>query len=353
MNEVILHLAEQIDKVMTIDLSGRGVADILYACARERAGGPVAFAAARSIFEARKKEPGYVFIATGFPDRPQIDRRIAETDGPPGAAALARALHLACHAVPVILVEEDLVPAMTSVMEAAGLRCLDPVQAASSAHSIAPLHAASVMAFPTGTEEARRASRELLSLYEPWAVVCTEKAGMNDRGVIHTMRGHDITPYMAKIDYLMMDAGERGVLTIGVGDGGNEIGMGAIQDGVRRSVPYGEKCQCGCGSGVAPATVTESLVVAAVSNWGCYGVAACLAILAGEPRFFHDAAIERAMLEACARSSLIDGCTGLVGPSVDGLPAHIHVAVVEMLGQLIATALRCPWRQHDAPDSPD
>ena len=51
-----------------------------------------------------------------------------------------------------------------------------------------------------------------------------------------------MSPYTDKID-LLVDAGrERGILMSGVGDYGNEIGFGVIEDMVREFVEYGKKC---------------------------------------------------------------------------------------------------------------
>ena len=40
------------------------------------------------------------------------------------------------------------------------------------------------------------------------------------------MRGRDITPQTARVDYLF----DGGVPSVGIGDGGNEIGMGNLID---------------------------------------------------------------------------------------------------------------------------
>ena len=66
-----------------------------------------------------------VLIATGFVNRPAIDPAIAESDGPIGAAVLARAVHLGLGAVPVILIEQQLIGSMTRILHACGLRVMD------------------------------------------------------------------------------------------------------------------------------------------------------------------------------------------------------------------------------------
>ena len=79
------------------------------------------------------------------------------------------------------------------------------------------------------------------------------------------MRNADISDHTARID-LMFPMHEQ---TVGIGDGGNEIGMGNIRQGVLESqtlVTY-----------PAVATVNE-LIISSVSNWGGYGLLAALSI---------------------------------------------------------------------------
>ena len=94
--------------------------------------------------------------------------------------------------------------------------------------------------------------KRLLSELTPKVVIAVERAGMTPRGTYHNMLGQDYSEGRARTDYLVEEAAKRGIPTIGVGDGGNEIGMGAIQsrpqacaarrnslreDGYRRSAP--------------------------------------------------------------------------------------------------------------------
>ena len=335
----LLRIGERVDQLMTLDVPSRNVIHILFPYARRKFPKPLALAAAELLAQ-RVRSRDVVFIATGWPDRPQITPAIAETDGPPGAAALARALHRGLGAVPFLFIEESLVPAMSRVTEAAGLRVLSPQEAIQAASSTAPIHAAAVLGFPPEVAAAKEKAPELLAMYGPAAVIAIEKGGMNEQGKIHTSRGADTTEHMAKIDYLMLEATRRGIATIGIGDGGNEIGMGVIREGIRESIPFGDRCLCGCGGGIAPATITDALVTAAISNWGAYGVAACLAAVLGRIDVFHTAEIEESILRAAAAASLIDGITGYVEPSADGLPLTVHQAFVTVLRELVRQGLK-------------
>jgi hypothetical protein len=140
----------------------------------------------------------------------------------------------------------------------------------------------------------------------------------------------------ALIEYLLDAFHVVGLPTIGVGDNGNDVGFGLIEDVVRRYKPYGDVCQCPCGGGLATVTKVRTLVTAAVANWGAYGIVTCLAALRQQPDLLHSAATELAMLEACVCAGAADGITGRREATVDALPAAVHASIVELLHALIA-----------------
>src|SRR5215475_3703823 len=95
--------AEGIDRLMSVEINGRGVATGLYDAARAKAAGPLAMGAAHLLRQALALNGGVVLIATGFPISPFF---MPEQDGLVGAASLARSLVLAYGAKPVLLVNE-------------------------------------------------------------------------------------------------------------------------------------------------------------------------------------------------------------------------------------------------------
>jgi len=337
--QILVDIAESIDRLITVDIPLRSVIGILYRAAREKISIPLTLAAAQALANSIKAKD-IVFIATGWPDRPEVSLQIGETDGPLGAALLSRALHQAFNIVPFIFIEQELVPAMKKITQAAGFKVLPPIEAIKAVDLKAPLHSASVLSFPTDIDGAVRSSLELIQKYKPSAVICIEKAGMNTKGYIHSVRGDEKTKYVAKIDFLVREAKKSGIITIGIGDGGNEIGMGIIREKIRKLLPFGSKCSCPCGEGIVSATRTDFLVTATVSNWGAYGIAACLAMLLGRPEVFHNSDIECRVLQRCADAGLIDGISGYVGESVDSLPKKIHIAIVDILNEMIKKVCR-------------
>ena len=58
---------------------------------------------------------------------------------------------------------------------------------------------------------------------------------------------------------------------MGIGDGGNEVGMGKVRQQVMQHIPNGEK--------IASSVCTDQLIAAGVSNWGAYALAAALYVL--------------------------------------------------------------------------
>jgi hypothetical protein len=230
------------------------------------------------------------------------------------------------------------------VANAAGLRVLPPEVAIKAPYQHAPINAVSVLSFPTDIEEAKNISSDLIKKYKPTAVITIEKSGMNEKDIIHSCRGADTTKCTAKINFLVREANKKGILTVGIGDGGNEIGMGLIREDIKKYIPFGNKCKCSCEAGIAPSTKTDFLITAAISNWGAYGLEVGLAVLKGKPDIFHNGEIERRVLEKAADAQFIDRISGYTEPSVDGLLAHIHISFVELLREWVVKGTeKLPW----------
>lgn len=331
---VLGRFADALDRLTTLDLGQRGVISDLHRWAVARQGPGLALAAATALRD-RVAPAAVVLIATGWPDRPHVSPLVAETDGPPGAALLARALNVGFGSVPVFIVEDTLVAAMAAIAEAAGLRALAPSEAIAAAASRAPLHACAVLPLSTELDRARDEARRIFESLAPAAVIAVEKGGLNRTGHILTSRGDDTSAALAKADALFWEAQRHGTLTIGIGDGGNEIGMGLLEAEIAESLPFGRVGRDPDRGGIAPHTPVDHLVVATVSNWGATAVAAALAVLAGRPEILHAPRLERAVLEAAARQSLIDGISGHVAPSADGLQCEVHEALALLAGHLV------------------
>ena len=147
------------------------------------------------------------------------------------------------------------------------------------------------------------------------------------------MRGLDITDEMGPTHLVF----ERQIknsnhrrYSIGIGDGGNEIGMGKVSwDTIRRNVPNGGLIAC--------RVPTDHLIVAGVSNWGAYGLAAGVALLRGVmlPKELFDPDRERALLQAMVDAGpLVDGVTGRQTATVDGLSWDDYIKPLVEIGRI-------------------
>ncbi len=156
----------------------------------------------------------------------------------------------------------------------------------------------------------------------------------NRRDGLYSMRGRDLSEYMGPTHRFFENAARPPrITTIGIGDGGNEIGMGKIPwDVIRRNIPNGGLIAC--------RVPTDHLIVCGVSNWGAYALAAGVALLRGaklDPSLF-DPEKERELLRIMVeKGPLVDGVTGRPTVTVDGLSFDEYVKPLLRIKDL----LRC------------
>ncbi len=242
------------------------------------------------------------FVPRGRPPAP-------ETDGPVGAALLAAGL--AAVGIPSRLATDTI--------------CREGCAAALAAAGVpdVPIDAAEPGKRPGPQTEAWREAGITLAL-------AVERCGPGRDGVPRNMRGTDLSAWTAPL-HLLFEAGPW--LRLAIGDGGNEIGMGLLPEGlVARHVTHGETIAC-----VTPA---QHLIAAGVSNWGCYGLLAALAVLRPDWRaalltvltVAREQAVLAGMVEA---GPAVDGVTGRRECTVDGLPAARHTAKLAAVRALV------------------
>jgi D-glutamate cyclase len=318
-------VGENIDRVTSVELRSYGVVPKVYAAAREQIGFPLSMAAAMLLKE--RVTPGSnVLVLTGFPIMPY---ELVETDGPVGAAAIARSLNVAFSARPVLPIEPAFLGSLWEACRAAGLSPYEHVD------DCRGVPAAVVAPFTMDASEADAEADILLDALQPTAVVAVERVGRNRAGLHHSGRGVPLNHLTAKMDCLFERATERGIATIGIGDLGNELGMGSLRATVEAATAFGTRCLCPCESGMACDVPSDVPVVAGVSNWGAYGVCAALAYLMDDSDILHSPALEEEILRACAAGGAIDGPTGRPIGWVDGIATDYHVRLIAQLHDLI------------------
>jgi hypothetical protein len=297
-------------------------------------------AAARHLAEHGRD----VAIVTGFAI-PTDAGPVAETDGPPGAVLLAAT----CDAVGITphLITDD--ACGHCLREAARFAGLDPrivetcptnVAAGDvwcerwfAQHDVLTHLIAVERVGPSHTRQSLETQRR------PGPPPCEQFESLvpqECRSRCHNMRGELIDRFTAPLHRLFerSAAGETRVPSIGIGDGGNEIGMGAF--------PWEELYPLvanGHGARIVCRVAADWTIIAGTSNWGAYALAAGLALLRGRPDVLRDwtARWQEELLSHIVRHGpAVDGVTREREPTVDGLPFVTYIqpwtGIREVLG---------------------
>ena len=301
-------IGRHIDRLVTVEArispTSRNVIVQLYeaACAAQ-GGGPLSMRAAEQILT--HLGPGKtVLLTTGAGDPRWLPA--GETDGPPGVAALALAIHAATGAAPLLFTEAPFLANLAATTLAVGLGVREPEHALTTGYTTAVLPLAH-------DDSAEKQAARYLDTYKPAMVISIEKLGPNPQGVAHTSTGTPTAGDRARAECLFDLAAERGIPSLGIGDNGNELGFGLIAEAVAKYKPN--------GASLCTRVKTDVLVPANASNWGAYAVEAALAARVGKPEIMHSADVERRMIEACVAANGADGSTGRHILQVDGMPA--------------------------------
>ena len=319
-------LCRQIDRLVTVEMRisdySRGVIAKLYDAAAEAQGGePLSLLGARKVLESA--EPGrFFFIVTGAGNPKYLPH--GETDGPPGAVALAVAIHNATGALPILLTDAPFVANVEATALAAGLGLREP--------SVIPEvpYATTVLPLVAG-READALCREYVDTYDPCLMISIEKIGPAADGVAHSASGMPAGDWHCRAEPLFEEAVKRRIATIGIGDNGNEIGYGKIRAMVQKHKPKGDR--------LATVVGTDVLIASNTSNWGGYGLIAAIAACLQRPELTHSPQAERRILEANVAHGAADGSTGRHIMAVDGMSDAVQYAVVTMLQNIVRNGL--------------
>lgn len=156
-------------------------------------------------------------------------------------------------------------------------------------------------------------------------LIAIEQMGAAIDGNYYNMAGIQITQPMARFDSLFVLAREKGITTIGIGDGGNEIGMGNLFSHIFLNNERGW---------ITSITHVDLIIAAGVSNWGSYGLIAAMSCLIGQP-LLHNPFEEKMLLNVIVQAGAVDGKTHKFEMSVDGLPIIKHMDVIKQLHKVV------------------
>lgn len=258
-------------------------------------------ATVKSLMDAR-----HVVILTGFVVKAA---KAGETDGPPGALSLACCFKKL--AVQVTLVTDAINESIVRVgLEALALDV--------------PLVVASDVTMEALAEElfVTASASHLIAIERPSRAADDE---------CYSMRGEKITEYVANTDILVTRAKEFGVTTIGIGDGGNEVGMAVIKEYVHGHVPMGPK--------ICATTEVDYLLIGGVSNWVAYGICGALSVEKGLFLLPEDEA-EVVLIESMVKAGAVDGIEKRQVAKVDGIDMAGNLAILNAIRALVAIYMK-------------
>ncbi|GAA3528191.1 hypothetical protein GCM10022222_08970 [Amycolatopsis ultiminotia] len=310
---------ESLDRLATVEMrpptSPSGIMSGFYALAREGRERPLTHDVAAALLE-RQAEP--VLIVTGLVDSARFPQ--GEVDGPIGSLALARALALLGSEVTIVIDAEALGP-VARIAEHAALERVTLREADF-----------------TG-DAAARAFAETFGV-----VIGVEKLGRNAIGGRHLVWGTPVEAGDPYADEYFRAAQAAGALTVAVGDNGNEIGFGGIREAAESLTPAGVTV----AGGFFAATGVDQFLPAAVSNLGCYAIAAALAVLSRRAELAMSGEQVREWTGLGLASGLRSGGVddpGFVGD--DGIPLRYVAAHAELLAGVVHQSLLGePWNAH-------
>jgi hypothetical protein len=278
-----------------------------------------------------------VLLVTGF-HIADADPPACETDGPLGVLFIIRTLFSPDFKFRV-LADGTAISAIAAGLRFLGLR--DGVRLEELALIEAVYRMAHQSAYPEPTEMNCLTPDEVVLQFEKsrdrspfdWAdqIVAIERVGPSQKdGNCYSMRGRDISQ-QTRPAHVLFELAAGTANTIGIGDGGNEIGMGKIpHETIVKNIPNGDLIHC--------RVATDHLIVAGVSNWGAYALAAGVALLRGAklPVELFDPERERAILQTMVDAGpLVDGVTGKQTATVDGLSWEEYIRPLQQIGKIV------------------
>ena len=230
--------------------------------------------------------PGKVLITTGF-----WVAGTCETDGPVGAIVLADVLN-ELGSEPVFVTDEF---------------CADVLRQCRQYR---------VIDFPIASHaESKKFAQSLVGKEQPTLLISIERCGMGKDLRYYNMRKVDVSDHTAKVDYLFQEFPN----SIGIGDGGNEIGLGNLVKEIQMEALPIYPC----------ITKVQQLVIATVSNWAAYGIVAYLS--RKQQADYMKFVTVREILEQLIAQGVVDGVTREPTLSVDGFPLETLEDIVAKL----------------------
>ncbi|XP_053458306.1 D-glutamate cyclase, mitochondrial isoform X2 [Nycticebus coucang] len=237
----------ELETIIAIDPGNRGIGHLL--CKDELLKASLSLSHAHSVL-----------ITTGFPTHFN-HQPPEETDGPPGAIALAAFLQALEKEVSMV-VDQRALNLHQKLIEDAIEQGVLKTQVPLLTYKGGSMEVAQEFLCKDGDPKSPRFDH----------LVAIERAGRAADGNYYNARKMNIKHLVDPVDDLFLAAKKiPRISSTGVGDGGNELGMGKVKEAVKRHIRNGDVIACDVEADFA--------VIAGVSNWGGYALACALYIL--------------------------------------------------------------------------
>lgn len=281
----------ELDLIMKQDFGGRGLLKSLPANPGREA--------ALSLLSATR-----VILLTGFPVRLSDGSFVGETDGPPGTANLAcTLLELGCE-----------VHVVTDAASYGLMKAALSLRAPKASLSLLP------------AEKPEDFIRTFVHTIAPSHFISLERPGKASDGHFHNMRGEIIDDLVSDSSTFLTETKKSGAVTIAIGDGGNEMGMGYYSRQIRANVPSGDL--------ICTKDSADLVLTCGVSNWWAWGLTACLSHESDRFLLPSEAA-DAGLLKRIVEAGAVDGCTKKQELTVDALSLETHASVLRQTALLV------------------
>jgi hypothetical protein len=301
----IKNVSLKLEKIIAYDPGKRGICHV----ASNVQGG-----LADAVLDISQTNKPAVVILTGF-YIPFSEQPAAETDGPIGSAFLYNAL------------QQTNIPAVIITDTFCELVVKGACVAINNANRINIIVSENLS---NDWESDLWAKIEKLAGCKITHLVSIERPGKSHDNNYYDMKGKILNDYIEPLDMLLPFCQKKKIVTIGIGDGGNEAGMGKIDTSIiAQFIPNGKKNQ---------SIVTCDFVIpCGVSNWGGFAVAALILYRIGglsknEIKKILNRDLHHIVLKHIVnKNKAIDGVTKKPELKVDGLKESVHSIIIDKI----------------------
>ncbi|UVK49652.1 DUF4392 domain-containing protein (plasmid) [Mesorhizobium sp. AR02] len=318
--ELIQRFGLELDKLMTLDLNLTGRPSYLYSLERDGSGEASSTAFAQLLLNSLASKDVAILV-TGWPVRSSIDVSIGEADGPIGAAAIARALHLTTGAVSLAMAPAPLAAQVAAAFRAAGATIIDFEAFKRLSKGNERLFGVAIVGLDIDCDLSNYFA-ELLQNIKPKTVIAIEHYGFSAEGKPYHGTGNVVEPGIALTHSLFDQAMAEGLICGSCVDNPNEVGTSRLHDARVKHPPM--------------ANDFANLLVGSSANSAAFALCAALAGLSATPTAAFPGSLDEAGITATLAHGAIDPFSGTADPSfgVDTIESPYHAWIADLMGRL-------------------